>query len=464
MSEQQTIYNQIDFVIKAPRFRIVFSYMDDKGVAFVREYMLRLLKITPCKPEQIARYFGFSQHETEIALDDLKQQKWIEWQDNGLISLSTVGLQLFSVNDSNSPKIPTLKEFGNEYRMELLNNNFLQKKQIDFYWQNSIELEIKAKVLSEAKEIGRKTFQHRFVQLLQDDIIDLNEKDISLYKIDAIESKGSPVYFRFTQQFELLPETGAAKERHDIANLTHQDNIQQAITEHLEQFGGRDNLRELRKSMEEIGDDDSLKILFGGQLDFNEFLKIYQKYDEQNGLYFIGQIYHREDLFKEINLYLEQLDKEHPKKFFWLAPSDMYWGKQRKIHDQIQSLVDNQKNKNYDFRLYLPLPPERNQRERQTWQNEFKDISENVLYGYCEGFLDGNTEILFLENQFAVVCYHAKLSHYPVTLPIGFMTRDKKRVSHIQRLVENYLSSKSFFKDDVLQEKDLGLLNHLNRK
>ncbi len=124
----------------------------------------------------------------------------------------------------------------------------------------------------------------------------------------------------------------------------------------------------------------------------------------------------------------------------------MYWGKQRKIHDQIQSLVDNQKNKNYDFRLYLPLPPERNQRERQTWQNEFKDISENVLYGYCEGFLDGNTEILFLENQFAVVCYHAKLSHYPVTLPIGFMTRDKKRVSHIQRLVENYLSSKSFSK------------------
>ena len=38
MSEQKTPYNQIDFVVKAPRFRIVFSYMSDKGVAFVREY------------------------------------------------------------------------------------------------------------------------------------------------------------------------------------------------------------------------------------------------------------------------------------------------------------------------------------------------------------------------------------------------------------------------------------------
>lgn len=462
MSEQQTIYNQIDFVIKAPRFRIVFSYMDDKGVAFVREYMLRLLKITPCKPEQIARYFGFSQHETEIALDDLKQQKWIEWQDNGLISLSTVGLQLFSVNDSNSPKIPTLKESSNEYFMELLDNNFLKKDQIDFYWQNSIELEIKAKVLSEAKEIGRKTFQHRFVQLLQDDIIDLNEKDISLYKIDVIESKGLPVYFRFTQEFELLPETGSAKERHDIDSLTHQDNIQQAITRHLEQFGGLDNLRELRKSMEEVGDDDTSKILFGGQVDFHEFLKIYQKYDEQNGLYFIGQIYHQENLFNEIEQSLNQLDKKQPGKLLWIAPSDIYWGKQQKIRGRIQFLVENQKSKNFDFRLYLPLPSERNYREQQAWKNEFKDISEKILYGYCEGFLEGNTEILFLENQFAVVCYHAKLSHYPVTLPIGFMTKDKKRVSHIQRLVENYLSSKSFFKDDVLQEKDLGLLNHLN--
>ena len=77
MSKQKITYNQIDFVVKAPRFRIVFSYMSNKGVAFVREYLLRLLKVTPCKPAQIAQYFGFSQHETEVALADLEQHKWI---------------------------------------------------------------------------------------------------------------------------------------------------------------------------------------------------------------------------------------------------------------------------------------------------------------------------------------------------------------------------------------------------
>lgn len=452
MSKQNITYNQIDFVVKAPRFRIVFSYMSDKGVAFVREYLLRLLKVTPCKPAQIAQYFGFSQHETEVALADLEQHKWIIWQDNGLIALSAEGLRLFQDNQE-SPHIPTLKEFGGEYRIELLDSNFLKKNDCDKNRQHAIELAIEPKLLSESSEIARKTFQNRFQQLMEDDIIDLDEKDIFLYKIDAIEPKGAPDYFRFTQQFELLPETGQAKERNDVPIITHQENIQQAITEQLEKFERHDNLRELRNSMAEISDDDTLKVLFGGTLDFNEFLKVYQEHEQQNGLYFLGQIYHQETLFEKINKILDKLNKKSSKKLYWFAPSDIYWGKQQKIHDKIQNLVDKQE-KGYDFRLYLPLPSERNCRERQEWQNQFKNISNKSLYGFREGFLDGNTEILFLEDKFAVVCYHTKLSAYPVTLPIGFMTTQKSTIKHIVELVEAYLSSAQFNKI-----KDFGLLH-----
>ena len=456
MSKQNITYNQIDFVVKAPRFHIVFSYMSDKGVAFVREYLLRLLKITPCKPAQIAQYFGFNQYETEVALADLEQHKWIIWQDDGLIALSAEGQRLFQ-DSQDSPHIPTLTECGGEYRMELLDSNFLKKNDCDKNRQQAIELVVEPKVLSESSEIARKTFQNRFRQLMEDDIINLDEKDISLYKIDAIEPKGVPDYFRFTQQFELLPETGEAKERHDVPTVTHQEHIQQAITAQLERFGHHDNLRELRNSMAEISDDDTLKVLFGGTLDFNEFLKVYQEHEQQNGLYFLGQIYHQGTLFEQINKILDKLNKKSSKKLYWLAPSDIYWGKQRKIHDKIQNLIDKQKN-GYDFRLYLPLPSERNQHQKQEWLNHFKDISDKVFYGFCEGFLDGNTEILFLEDQFAVVCYHTKLSTYPVTLPIGFMTTQKNTIKSIISLVENYLKSPLFeYNED--RTKDFGLLH-----
>lgn len=460
MSEQKTSYNQIDFVVKAPRFRIVFSYMDDKGVAFVREYLLRLLKLTPCKPEQIARYFGFNQHETEVALADLEQEKWIVWRNDGLIELSDEGKRLFLSTDDNSPKIPTLKESNGEYRMELLDCNFLQKKDCDKARQNAIELSIEPKVLSQSQEIARKTFQNRFRQLMEDDIINLEEKDISLYKIDVIEPKGAPDYFRFTQSFELLPETGEAKERHDVPYVIHQDNIQQAVTAQLEQFGSRDNLRELRNSMETIGDDDTLKVLFGGRYDAIEFRKIQYEYEQNNGFYFLGQIYHQENLFKQVNQILDKLDKKQSKKLYWLAPSDIYWGKQRKIHDKLQYLIDKQKN-GYEFRLYLPLSDKQNRREKQEWLNEFRDISEKVLYGFYEGFLAGNAEILFLENEFAVVCYHIKLPAYPVTLPIAFMTQDKSKIKHIIKLVNDYLNSENYLDNSDSHINDLGRLNQL---
>ena len=81
-----------------------------------------------------------------------------------------------------------------------------------------------------------------------------------------------------------------------------------------------------------------------------------------------------------------------------------------------------------------------------------------MFYGFCEGFLDGNTEILFLEDQFAVVCYHTKLSAYPVTLPIGFMTTQKNTIKSIISLVENYLKSPLFeYNED--RTKDFGLLH-----
>ena len=455
MSKQNITYNQIDFVVKAPRFRIVFSYMSDKGVAFVREYLLRLLKITPCKPAQIAQYFGFNQYETEVALADLEQHKWIIWQDDGLIALSAEGQRLFQ-DSQDSPHIPTLTECGGEYRMELLDSNFLKKNDCDKNRQQAIELVVEPKVLSESSEIVRKTFQNRFRQLMEDDIINLDEKDISLYKIDAIEPKGVPDYFRFTQQFELLPETGQAKERNDLPIITHQENIQQAITAQLEQFDRHDNLRELRNSMAEISDDDTL-VLFGRTLDFNEFLKVYQEHEQQNGLYFLGQIYHQETLFQQINKILDKSNKKLSKKLYWLAPSDIYWGKQRKIHDKIQNLIDKQKN-GYDFRLYLPLPSERNHHEKQEWLNQFRGISDKELYGFCEGFLNGNTEILFLEDKFTVVCYHAKLSSYPVTLPIGFMTTQKNTIKSIISLVENYLKSPLFGSNED-RTKDFGLLH-----
>ncbi|MDO5680180.1 MAG: hypothetical protein Q4G54_07630 [Pelistega sp.] len=464
MNVYETPYNQIDFVILAPRFRIVFSCMSDKNVAFVREYLLRLLYLTPCKPEQIAHYFGFNHYETEVSLEDLARNKWILWTDDGTVEISSEGMKLFHGSNDDSPKIPSLNEYGGEYRMELLDNNFLLKKDCDSESQHAIKVPVESRVQSECNETARKVFQSRFRQLCEDDIIQLDAKDTALYKIDVIETKGSPVYFRFTQKFELFPATGESKERHDIVNLLFQDNIQKAVTELLAQFRSADNLHELSKSMEALGCNFLRKILFGGKLDFLEFLNEKHKREQQSGMCFLGQIYHQEDVFEKINTILNDLDKNavNPdRKLLWLVPNDIYWGKQKKIHDKVQSLVEQQ-SKGYKLRLYLPLSKKRTKHEIDGWRYQFKDIQDDILFGFCEGFLDGNTEILFLKNKFAVVCYHIKLSGYPVTLPLGYLTTKLSEVKGIEKLANSYLNSTlRSFKDNNDIQKDFGILRNL---
>ena len=53
-NSESIVFNQIDFAIKSPSFKIIFSYMDERGIPFVREFVLRLLKLNSCKPMSYA--------------------------------------------------------------------------------------------------------------------------------------------------------------------------------------------------------------------------------------------------------------------------------------------------------------------------------------------------------------------------------------------------------------------------
>lgn len=58
--------------------------------------------------------------------------------------------------------------------------------------------------------------------------------------------------------------------------------------------------------------------------------------------------------------------------------------------------------------------------------------------------MDGNVEVLYLEDEFIVVFYHINFPEsLPVTLPVGFIVEDKKIIRKISKLVEEYIDSSS---------------------
>ena len=464
-NSESIVFNQIDFVIKSPSFKIIFSYMDERGIPFVREFVLRLLKLNSCKPKHLADYFDFTQREAEIAIQDLTDKGWVRWNEDGTIGLSSKGQLLFDQN-SKGPKIPSLQERTQRLHLELLDRNFIPKKRTSKDNRNALELNVPNKDLSESKDVAKRQFQADFMNLKEDKVIENISEDIELYKIDLIEQLYTD-FFRFTQPFEINAEDGTQLE-HSELDLTRSDNIQQMITETLSNHRSeQNNLYDIVQSMESLKDPETLKIIVGGKFDFNKFLDL--ELNSNHETYFVGQTYHQNKIIDKVTELANNL--KTTKNLTWIAPSDFYWGKQTKLIEVINSISNGamvKRNKEkvrlYNFKTYLPLPEESRslRNEVRDLKHQFKEVPQDNLYGFSEGFLEGNTEVIVLEDTLAVVCYHVQLpDQYDVTLPVGFMTTDIEQVNHITTVTQSYLNSPIFDDDSKFDSYDFGSFKNL---
>jgi|GEM_PF-586512 len=470
MSQQENnlTYNQIDFVIKAPKFRIAFSYTDGKGLSFICEYLLRLIRLAPCRPEKIAEYFDLSQKDTEIALEDLIEKQFVEYHDDGTISLTERGEVLFK-NESGEPRLTTLKEKNADCCLELVGENFLEPKNISDNGRMAIEITATHEKTANSKDIVARNFQNRFLELKDDEIIEFEDSNSAeLYKIDDVNIYANK-YFRFTQTFSLDKADGNQQDRSDIQGVRHTDLLEQSVTDVLAQYRRANNLKDILNSMEELDDEYTYKII-SPSLDMERFWKTVELFEsKQQGGYFLGQIYHHgaiEKLFQDALEILKKMPPQSPKKLYWFAPDDIYWGAQNGIQNLLELLGNNeqitqdkQKIRLYDFHLYLPLRDKDDRRGKNEWQYRFKNTTyQNNLYGFQEGFLNGCTELIVLEDHFVIVCYHVKSENHSVTLPIGFFVRNIEKANAILNLAQEYIKSVTYNGDDEEYEKDFGRL------
>lgn len=96
--ENTTTYHEIDFLLPAQRFNINFSYITQKGLPFVREFVLRLIHLAPMSMSQVATFFGFSRKEVQEAIDDLVERGELTLSENGRLTLTEKSSGYFTVS------------------------------------------------------------------------------------------------------------------------------------------------------------------------------------------------------------------------------------------------------------------------------------------------------------------------------------------------------------------------------
>ena len=473
--ENTTIYHEIDFLLPAQRFNINFSYITQKGLPFVREFVLRLIHLAPMSMSQVATFFGFTRKEVQEAIDDLVERGELTLSENGRLTLTEKSSGYFT-ELGEVPRLSLLRDSTACLSFDLATFSCLGKDNSSEKSKAGISIKVDDENASCSETQVEKHFQRQFHEILQKGFLSRSltqdEKDSpTVYTVNSVNKiKQMPV--RLPVQFKVDAD-GRSVEREDFEKLKNSDYVHERISLELDRLGRPSNFGEIAKAMLDIGDGETLK-LFDSKgssvsLQFFEDLARLEANSQKKRTTFLGPIYSSAN-WELLQKHLAPIIKARRESkadvgqtpFLWLAPSDPYWGKSSNLQvrvSEILSMASTKEKRLYSPAIYLPVSGPDDQKTARQWKWEFDPNSDKV-YGLIEGFLGGNVEVMHFEGEFVAVVYHVSLpDSYPVSLPIGFISADKDVVSSVGRLITTYLECSSGFE----RPNDCGLLSRFGR-
>ena len=461
MSEiSNIVYNEVDFLLPVHRFNIRFSYVTKEGFPFIREFVLRLLQLSALTPLEVSTYFGLSKRETDEAISDLLDKGDLQFNDEGKIELTSQSKGYFSSLGS-TPQVSAVKQAGGALSFELAGFNCVGKKRSDEKWIHGIKLNVGNEVIANSEKLIAVNFQKQFYQILEKEYIsNITEVEGSdkprLYTMDSVTKIGQ-VPLRLTIHFSIDLE-GVPIERDDFDILDDSEKTQELITSAISDCQVGSNISQVAIAMENFGDNWTRKLFNESSIDVRALLsdRAVSKLNDEKVLSFVGPVYTRnnwsliqESIKKVVDIIPRPSDGKKLKTL-WIAPSNAFWGMSSQLLICADDFIHIIKSGDLAHKLsspilYMPVQDKDDRRSISAWQRELTSLISN-MHGLCEGFLDGNVEIILIENYFVTVCYHiSRTESVPVSLPVGFASTDQNVVGKIQNIVMKYVGGTSSY-------------------
>ncbi|MCB5226666.1 hypothetical protein JAO78_007525 [Alishewanella sp. 16-MA] len=461
MSDFKVIYNEVDFLLPAQRFNIQFSFISQKGLPFIREFLLRLIHLAPMNKNQISTYFGLSRLETEEAVSDLVQRGELTLSADGRLTLTDKSNGYFT-DIGEIPQLSTVQDSGASLSFDLATFSCFSNDNVKDTWKAGLALKIDDNNASRSERLVEKHFQWQFNKILDKgflpNLVSQDGKDLpSVYTVNSVNKlRQLPLRLKTAFQMDI---DGKAVERKDYEELNNSEYVHELIAMQLSRLSGQNNTMSIFKSMLMIGDEETLKIFDSKTNLINPSyigdMQALEEHSASGRSTFLGPIYASDnwDRFQKVlapilTTRIKQKADSGGSSFTWIAPSDSFWSKSDRVISSLSdflSKASTKEKKLYNPVVYVPLSDGSDFRSAKQWMNDF-DQYHKYIRGVVEGFLDGNVEILHLEDELVVVIYHfVQPETLPVSMPIGFISTDKETVAKVGSLITDYLEGSSAF-------------------
>lgn len=461
MAGDALVLFEVDVCVPAQQFRIEYVLIEKGGLPFVSEFLLRLLKISALMPADIARYFGFSSKELSTALTPFFQKGEVAVLPDGRISLSEKGLRLFAGNED-SPGVKSRCEYRRSFTFDLLTFSYLGAKVSSASTKRAVLLDAGVEVRAASQERAVGAFQNNLHEIYRrGDLTGQNQENSApeLYKISDVK-KSSEVGFLVEEAFSLDPDSFDLSFEGKKGISEEEEYIGRRASK-LHNLIGRENLDDVVRLADRLGDSEALDALSSGWMDFRGIV--------QRALSF-GLDERRRDVRVYGSLQLNRnwdqvcsLLKKHHDKFSrsemgaisgltWLTPSShALWGKNARHGQAVSKFAEFarlQSGRNdgnaFEARILIPLSSSKDWQSEKRANNDCVEAKE-YLHGFVESEALAPLEVFMLSGCFAVVIYHLVMpDRYPVPIPFGYITEDPARVKHVEGMVMSALNEYSF--------------------
>jgi hypothetical protein len=451
MENNHIEFNEVDYIVPAETYNIEYSYLTKQGFPFTKEFLLRALYISPLSKFELASFFGFSQRELSVAIEEPINKSEVSYLEDGRLCLTALAKGYFSTLED-KPMVEKPQSRTSSVTFELVGFNKVSNQHES--WSTGLKLDVNHEIQSMSEQHARSMFTKNFKRFIESgDLGKFSTQDNSLpslYAVDRVTRKRT-ISHRIKRKFE-MDFDNKIKPFYVDKLYENDEAIGHAISQNTDSLRLGSNTESIQQAWDAFEDMSISRFIKQDEIDFRGMVaEMAENSGNKPYELLIGPLYGKQP-WNKIGHIIKQLKpvKQHKiKKLSWIGANTRYWGISESFNTAKESLVasqENSKGTNYQLTMYLPCNdhPKLKEQAKKDWRRRLGNVAS--CEGILNGLFDGNVEVLLLDNDFAAVCYHISMPDIsPVHIPLGYLTKDKHLIQLISSVVNDFLEGSSAY-------------------
>lgn len=433
----------IDIALPVQAFRFEYTLVGRSDLPFIREFILRLLKVGNMSATQLAKFLGLSEKEISIAVSQLVSLNEISVDNEGNIQLTAEAHKYFDGLSDNRPKITKLFEGTSTFKFDLLSFGLIRSDDKISPPLNAIRLSPETEKLSNSINYAKSAFLRNYIDIFEEESISFDGvndiRKVELYKLSDVR-KNKDYTARFALTFSLDTERNSI-ERHSESRFFDVDEIQKNLNEVLLSSYNSSNIQDIVSALVTLNEPQLLDCFTSDGIDLTALaiLAVKQSASSSCRSYFLGAPTNSANWNQLTTLIKKHLkDGKSSATCTWLAPSDRFWLMSNQSFSRTSELLNA--TKGLQTLLYLPVAGSRDKHQEQIWKKALGPMKDKAIK-VAEGFLGGSVEVISIPGVFSLLCFYLQKPGESASIPFGFITTETSDIDRIQQEFESYLGN-----------------------